>query len=62
MIDPFDLIDFKINPNRTCVVTYKICFGESKTQDLHLVRTLNEKETERLVRRLSEFVDSYNKG
>jgi|TARA_B110000908_G_scaffold166045_1_gene216510 hypothetical protein len=62
MVNAYNLIDFKLNTDKSCEVRYKIAFGDSPSEASYIVRTLNKTETADLVTRLSKFVDNYNKG
>jgi hypothetical protein len=62
MVNAYDLIDFDLKPDKTCIVKYKIAFGDSPAESSYIVRTLNPAETSELVARLSRFIDNYTKG
>jgi len=62
MIDVKDLINIEILDDKSSRVRYKLSYGETASEAIYLERTLEIKETQRLIKRLSEIVDSYNKG
>ena len=62
MVDTYDLLNIEFESDKSCKVRYKLSYGETNSESTYLERSLNIKETERLVRRLSEIVDNYNKG
>ena len=62
MIDPYKLIDFELNEDKSCNIKDKLAFGDTDPECLYVVRTLNVRDTQKFVKRLSEFIDNYNKG
>lgn len=62
MIDVSDLLSIEILDDKSCKVRYKLSYGETSSEAVYLERSLNHKETQRLITKLSEIVDNYNKG
>ena len=62
MIDVSDLLSIKVLDDKSCEVRYKLSYGETSSEAVYLERSLNIKETQRLITKLSEIVDNYNKG
>jgi len=62
MIDVNDLLSIEILNDKSCKIRYKLSYGETSSESIYLERSLNIKETQRLVTKLSNIVDNYNKG
>tara|TARA_R100000278_G_C5382382_1_gene132987 strand:+ start:323 stop:511 length:189 start_codon:yes stop_codon:yes gene_type:complete len=62
MVDTKDILKLEFLSDKSSILKYKLSHGETTSESVYLERTLNPKETQRLVSRLSEIVDNYNKG
>ena len=62
MINVNDLLKVEFLEDKSCKVRYKLSYGEIESESIYLERTLQAKETQRFIKKLSEIVDNYNKG
>ena len=62
MIDTRELIKLEILQDKSCNLKYKLSDGENPHEAVYIERKLNVRDTELLIRRLSEIVDNYNRG
>ena len=62
MIEVRDILNIDVQEDGTCKIRYRLSHGETPYEAVYLERIVNRIETERLMRSLSDVVDSYNRG
>ena len=59
MINTKDILKLEFLSDKSSILKYQLSHGETSSEVVYLERTLNAKETQRLVSRLSEMINNY---